>query len=957
MIEKSSTKSLYRKTPESLSKSKDLEARMRREEKLLEDEILEMARYIKSKLTLGLDIFRIQLPDSAFDIKKIIFFILNKPQRKLSDNIILRQYLVSYPDFIDTLKLRDQLSDPKELLLKISSHLKKEEIYQDNVIFYNGQLGKSFYLILEGEVSILIPYEYRIKITDKQLFKYMSFLLQHKDYELIRLILESNSTILNDDDYKENELYSKFKSVIDKALPLYMETEKISSHDYVKRYNFFEDIENKNIMKKIKKIKKSTKPEKNKEKKEKKKKEENKDNKDIEKDDNQNNQKETNSKEKDKKEKNKKKGSVDETPEEKDSPKKTKNYYYNIETIFTVWKYFEVVRLSKGKCFGELALQKEGKKRTATIITTQNSVFGILQKDVYQMFIKETMDKARKANVELLLKSKLFRGCNSEKFENNYFNCFKFMKKYKGEYLFKQGEERQFIFFIKKGEVQIELYSTCFNIDNIVENLGYSEEDNSDLKELIKNQKKIELFCNINRKFNVIIFSGDAIGLNDHIVSDNNEELVFSGLCVTYCELFALDKKVFNKMMDDKIIKNNLNKMVKERKERLCERLLQLRSNIILQHYNFIKENSEKYDTLSKNKNFFDEANNTINKKKEYKKYIVQDINGEQGHNIYDGNNSKGIFLKKRFENNFNKTLGQNSIIYNNNPQTTNTHSSEKNYHKNSNLLNTDSNFYKSKNRINNKSKNNKKISLKALDFQDVLSRNDKIKLKTENNKTNDNNFNINISHIKNEKIIKEISKFSNLYFKNDNNSELITQRYPEKESNNMSKKESVKNNNERSNNIAIKQKSKTINNLGNFIKFGNYKLHKLLLKQSMIYNTEIDKIDKIIINNFDKVSPLSCKILINKEKEKSKLFGEIETEPIFDKERNNLNKRKNVHIKIKEKEKKYKSITKIEKKIKARNNFSLPIVLSKSNKNNEQKLDSQNIFSREIKNFFTVNK
>ena len=261
MIEKSSTKSLYRKTPESLSKSKDLEARMRREEKLLEDEILEMARYIKSKLTLGLDIFRIQLPDSAFDIKKIIFFILNKPQRKLSDNIILRQYLVSYPDFIDTLKLRDQLSDPKELLLKISSHLKKEEIYQDNVIFYNGQLGKSFYLILEGEVSILIPYEYRIKITDKQLFKYMSFLLQHKDYELIRLILESNSTILNDDDYKENELYSKFKSVIDKALPLYMETEKISSHDYVKRYNFFEDIENKNIMKKIKKIKESTKPE------------------------------------------------------------------------------------------------------------------------------------------------------------------------------------------------------------------------------------------------------------------------------------------------------------------------------------------------------------------------------------------------------------------------------------------------------------------------------------------------------------------------------------------------------------------------------------------------------------------------------------------------------------------------------------------------------------------------
>ena len=258
-----------------------MEAKIKREEKLLEDEIYEMSRYIKAKLALGLDIFRIELPDSAFEMKKIIFFILNKIQRKLSDNIVLRQYLVSYPDFIDTLKLREQLSDPKELLLKISQHLKKEEIYQDNVIFYNGQLGKSFYLILEGEVSILLPYEYKIKITDKQLFKYMSFLLQHKDHELIRLILDSNSMIINDEDYGDNELYIKFKSVVDKALPLYTETEKISSQDYIKRYNFFEDIENKSIFEKLKKIKEKNKKEENKENKKDNDNKDNKDNKDY----------------------------------------------------------------------------------------------------------------------------------------------------------------------------------------------------------------------------------------------------------------------------------------------------------------------------------------------------------------------------------------------------------------------------------------------------------------------------------------------------------------------------------------------------------------------------------------------------------------------------------------------------------------------------------------------------
>ena len=985
---KKSSKNLNKKILENTSKAKELEARITSEEKLLEDEIFEMARYIKAKLSLGLDIFRIQLPDSTFDIKKIIFFILNKAQRKLSDNIVLRQYLVSYPDFIDTLKLREQISDPKELLLKISQHLKKEEIYQDNVIFYNGQLGKSFYLILEGEVSILLPYEYKIKITDKQLFKYMSFLFQHKDHELIRLILDSNSMIINEEDYGENELYIKFKSIVDKPLPMYMETEKISSKDYIKRYNFFEDIENKAIIEKLKKMKEKNKTEDNKENKENPDKGKNdlkKDNKNKKDKDNKSKNKIKIKDNKDKKYKNKNKNDNkdkeddDEDKEEKgedkdnkkvkvkdreengDSLKKGKNFFYNIEKTYTVWKYFEVVRLSKGKCFGELALQKEGKKRTATIITTQNSVFGILQKDVYQMFIKESMDKARKSNVELLLKSKLFKGCNSEKFENHYFNCFKFMKKNKGEYLFKQGEQRQFIYFIKKGEVQIELYSTCFNIDTIVENLGYPEES-LELKELIKSQKKMEQFCNTNRKFNVIIFSGDAIGLREHILSDTNDELVFSGLCVTYCELFALDKKFFNKMMDDKIIRNNFNKMVKERKERLSERLIQLRSNIILQHYNFIKENSENYTKLFRNKNFFDEGN-IINKKKEYKKYIYQDINGEQGHNninivnSYDENNSKGIFLKKKLENNFNKTLDPNNQI-NNNFQNLNNHSNEKNYYKNTKLLNTEGNLNKSKNRTNYISKNNKKISLRALDVREVLSRNGKLKLTQENNKINDNDNNnsikINVDHIKNEKIIKEISKFSNSYIKNDNqNSQLITPRYQDKESEDIQKNEIVKNYNEKSNNLVIKRKFNPINDLENFINFGNYKLHKLLLKQSMIYNTEIDKIDKIIINNFDKVSPISCKMLVNKEK--NKVFEEINAETILEKEGSPLDKSKNLSLKKKDNDKKYKSLTKIEKTIKSRNNFSLPIVLAKSNKIIEKNFEDKNVYTREMNNIFKI--
>ena len=227
--------------------TEDTEQKMKRLEKLLEDEISEIAKYIKIKLSFGIDIFNIQLPDTTIELKKIIYYILNKLQRSNHDNLILRQFLISYPEFLDTLKLRDQISDPKELLLKISQNLRKEEMYKDRVVFYNGQYGKSFYLILEGEVSVLLPYEYKLKLTDKIVLKYMYYLLQLREYELIRLMFENNRHVFNDLDYRENTLYMKLKACSERGLPNNMDTEKISARDYMQRYEYFSSLEKRQI--------------------------------------------------------------------------------------------------------------------------------------------------------------------------------------------------------------------------------------------------------------------------------------------------------------------------------------------------------------------------------------------------------------------------------------------------------------------------------------------------------------------------------------------------------------------------------------------------------------------------------------------------------------------------------------------------------------------------------------
>lgn len=56
--------------------TEDTEQKMKRLEKLLEDEISEIAKYIKIKLSFGIDIFNIQLPDTTIELKKIKYSII-----------------------------------------------------------------------------------------------------------------------------------------------------------------------------------------------------------------------------------------------------------------------------------------------------------------------------------------------------------------------------------------------------------------------------------------------------------------------------------------------------------------------------------------------------------------------------------------------------------------------------------------------------------------------------------------------------------------------------------------------------------------------------------------------------------------------------------------------------------------------------------------------------------------
>ena len=793
------------------SLSREPTQKMKRLEKLLEDEITEMGKYIKLKLSFGIDIFNIQLPDTTIELKKIIVYIFNKLERSPIDNMILRQYLISFPEFIDTLKLREQISDPKELLFKICQNLKKEEIYKDRVVFYNGQYGKNFYLILDGEVSVLIPYEFKLRLTDKQVLKYMYYLLQHKEYELIRLMFENNKHILNDIDYRENTLYAKLKSYSERGIPSNVDIEKISTYDYLQRFEYFSQLER--IQKELEIIL---------EKKERAEKREPKDKNKVKTNYltfflRENMRKKTGyMKRADTK--------TFENDEDDEEIIRNKEFFYEEEETFSVYKYFEVIKLTKGKCFGELALTKEGKKRNATIITTQNCIFGTLHKDAYQAFVKETMDKARKSYVEYLLKSRLFKGINSEKFETHFFSLFKLMKKNKGEYLFKQGEHREYIYFLKKGEVQLEVFCNCFGLENIANNLGFIDES-FDAKELIKS-KKLDQYCKLNRKFKVLILSDDVVGLEEHTIYPDNLEYAFSGLCASYCEMFALDIKFFSKIMDEKFIKNNYIHLVKERKLRLAERIFNLKNNVIMQQYSLMRDNEKYYFNEKVKENLINKHRKINLKLNENKKnFNIKSLDNKSNHK-----KTNSLYHHKR------KKTGNKELL----------------------------------NSISRRKERDPSLRISLL-FSPYEPVKRKLKLKEQK---------INIQIENHHHIVNKIKKniklnhFNSTYTKkfnfNSNEFNLKTERDKEKEKENINRY-SIKTENRLSlktdnllNNDEFQDSSNKklkLNKNIKYVNFRNIRIPKILLRQSNIFNAEIDKINEIIINNYEKITPSSYKI------------------------------------------------------------------------------------------------
>ena len=539
------------------------------------------------------------------DIYDILSYILDKNVIYNNYMIILNQYLLSLR-FLEIFSLPESFIDKKDLFNKVSLSFKKEKIKSEKIIYLNGQIGKKCYIILDGRVSILEPCNFYVKGTYEKFYQYMEFLLLNNEYELIRLCFSSNTKYINEKKTLYKNKFYKFNDLLERLINSDLKMEPTDEKAYIEKFDFFINkcFDSKNILdEKQKKIQEELEKKIDEEEKKEKEKEEEEEEQKLEEDpdriitgnDAANDRYEI----LDKIRKIKRQSIID------FYKKKKKKKIKDKDKVFILWKYNNknITILKKGDSFAEIVLKKNDNKIKSTIISKTDCLFCYLERDEYRNLISEFIDDARRINVDSLMHSKLFHNYNSDLFNIHYFSFFTPVKKAKGDYLFRQKDVRKNIFFIKNGGVQIEYFSCWSDLDDLLDILSEQTTKKKKYNNMVLTEEELKNFIYKKQKFNIFnYFNGEIAGTNEILYPDT-DVFMFDAICTSECEIFSLDVESLKNIINEKIIRKNYNELNVIKKEKLIQRLMTIKSNMLFQYSRLIHSENKKQSTEKTLKN------------------------------------------------------------------------------------------------------------------------------------------------------------------------------------------------------------------------------------------------------------------------------------------------------------------------------------------------------------------
>ena len=450
---------------------------------------------------------------------KVIFYILNKSTRTFNDLYLINSYLFRMENFINLLKTYN--SSIEQLIGLISSCIKPFKSEANKMIIHIGEKGNQFFIILKGSVSVLVPKERKVRISENDYKNYLKMLFNFNENYLLENTIKYNNNLYNIKEREIKKVDEDFKSLREEIKNL---DEYLS---YINCYNFKEE-----------------------------------------------------------------------------------NFHEEIRIL----GYFNVVELQQGNSFGEIALINDNNLRTASIYVNSPSLFGILNSKDYKHSVKNIQLRIKRNNIIFILNVDLFAGLSYGYFNSTFWNYFIFRQLKKGEYLFKEGDKRHFIYFIKKGEIKLTSILNYKKINNLISYFTNTPLKKSENEDIGQNEDLIISY--IHKK--------DNLG----IVTVNNNHFCNAIITSEKVELFAIDIKNLKYM--SKIfssIKEQYDNSLKDRIKIYVDRLKNIK-NTYLNTYKgeFRNKNDGRIDIDDKTYNindlFFDINKNELKESSIPKKFI-----------------------------------------------------------------------------------------------------------------------------------------------------------------------------------------------------------------------------------------------------------------------------------------------------------------------------------------------
>ena len=195
--------------------------------------------------------------------------------------------------------------------------------------------------------------------------------------------------------------------------------------------------------------------------------------------------------------------------------------------------YFKVTELTQGNSFGEIALIDSKQKRTASIYTSQDCFFGKLSSNAYKKSMKKIQEQIKRDNIDFVFNTQLFNQISLSFFTQSYWNYFINRTISKGDYLFKEGFERDEIYFIQEGEIKINANLNFEKIEKILHCLMPKYKINKEKNVVDKNNEIVICFGK----------KGQILGLGDLLYKN---KFYCNAICDSVnANFFAIDVNIF----------------------------------------------------------------------------------------------------------------------------------------------------------------------------------------------------------------------------------------------------------------------------------------------------------------------------------------------------------------------------------------------------------------------------